>query len=70
MEAIIAQSDSPEIEDLLALESLADLKGLARHLGIRSPSKERKLDLSRRIANHIENQRGYRLLRGSDSKPI
>lgn len=67
LEAIIAESSSPEIEDLLARESLADLKGLASHLGIRSPSKERKMDLSRRIANHIENQRGYRLLRGDGS---
>ena len=68
LEAMISKSESTEITDLLAQESLAVLKGLASHFGIRTPSKERKLGLVQRIATYAENQRGYTLLRGSDSK--
>ena len=69
LEAKIAQSETSEIEDLLARESLAVLKEVAGHLGIRTLSKERKLDLIKRITTYTENQRGYALLRGSDSQP-
>ncbi len=40
------------------------LRELAKIMGMRIPVKERREDLARRIATHIENQRGYRLLRG------
>ena len=66
LEAKISQS---EISDLLMRESLAVLKEIAGHSGIRTRSKERKQDLARRITTHIENQRGYTLLRGGDSQP-
>ena len=64
LEATIAQSGPSDIAGLLSREPLAVLKELAGGLGIRSPSKERKPDLVRRIATHVENQRGYALLRG------
>ncbi len=66
LQEIIAHSDPSQVQDLLGRESLAVLKGVASHLGIRALSKERKLDVVKRIANHIENQRGYALLRGGD----
>ena len=69
LEAKISQSDTPEIADLLMGESLAVLREVAGHSGIRARSKERKQDLARRITTHIENQRGYSLLRGGDSQP-
>ena len=69
LEDIIVQSETSEIADLLALESLAVLKGLAEQFGIRTRSKERKPDLVKRIATYVENQRGYALLRGGDSRP-
>lgn len=70
LEAIIAQSETSNIADLLSRESLAVLKEVAGRFGIRTRSKERKPDLVRRIATHVENQRGYALLRGNDSRPI
>ena len=69
LEAKISQSETSEISDLLMRESLAVLKEIAGHSGIRTRSKERKQDLARRITTHIENQRGYTLLRGGDSQP-
>ena len=65
LEAMIAQSPTSEVSDLLTGESVAVLKEVAGHFGIRTLSKERKLDLIRRIATYTENQRGYALLRGS-----
>ena len=47
-----------------SMEPTLVFRELARILGIRTPAKERRVDLVRRIANHIENQRGYQLLRG------
>ena len=44
-------------------EPLSVLAKLAGLLGMRTRSKERKADLIKRMATHIENQRGYRLLR-------
>ena len=64
LEAKISESKTSEIEGLLARESLAVLKGLAGHFGIRTRSKERKVELVKRITTHAENQRGYTLLRG------
>ena len=69
LEAKISHSETSEISDLLMRESVAVLKGVAGNSGIRTRSKERKQDLARRITTHIENQRGYTLLRGGDSQP-
>ena len=63
----IVQSETSGIADLLAREPLAVLKALAGSFGIRTPSRERKPDLIRRIATHTENQRGYALLRGDST---
>ena len=60
----ISQSETHEITALLERESVAALKELAGRVGIRTRSKERKLDLIGRIVTHVENQRGYALLRG------
>ena len=69
LEAKIEETATADITDLLAGESLTVLKELAGNLGIRTLSKERKLDLVRRIATHAENKRGYTLLRGNESLP-
>ena len=69
LEAIITESETSQIADLLAQESLSVLKELAVRFGIRTLSKERKRELVKRIAIHAENQRGYTLLRSSDSQP-
>ncbi len=45
-------------------EPVSVLTELADSMGLRTRSKERKTDLIKRIANHIMNQRGYRMLRG------
>ena len=62
-------SESSAIEDILERsgEPLAVLAALASQLGMRTPSRQRKADLIKRIATRIENQRGYRLLRGDQS---
>ena len=67
LEATIAQSETSNIADLLSRESLAVLKEVAGRFGIRTRSKERKPELVKRIATHVENQRGYALLRGNAS---
>ena len=64
LKAAVAQSETSDIADLLSREPLAVLKELAGSFGIRTPSRERKPDLIRRIETHVENQRGYALLRG------
>ena len=66
----IAASETHQATELLAQESLAVLKALANRFGIRTRSKERKLDLVGRIATHVENQRGYALLRGGDARVV
>lgn len=48
-------------------EPISVLRELAVSLGLKVPSKERKSDLSKRIATHIINQRGYLSLRGQNS---
>ena len=60
-----------ETSDLAGLieqsgEPISVLTELAASLGLRTRSKERKADLSRRIATQMANQRGYKLLRGGD----
>ena len=51
-------------------ETISVLTELAASMGLRTRSKERKTDLIKRIATHLTNQRGYRMLRGEgpDSK--
>ncbi len=65
----LAKAEASDIVTSLeqSQEPLAVLTELAALLGMRTRSKERKSDLIRRIATHVENQRGYRLLRGEDS---
>ena len=48
-------------------EPLSVLTELAASLGMRTISRERKASLIKRIATHVENQRGYSLLRGEGS---
>ena len=67
LEATIAQSETSNIAGLLSHETLAVLKEVAGRFGIRTRSKERKPELVKRIATHVENQRGYALLRGGES---
>ena len=57
--------DTSEVKAFLEKlgEPVAVLRKLATHFGMRTPRKERKADLIQRMATHIENQRGYRLLR-------
>ena len=66
----ISKSQTSEILALLnrSREPLPVLVELAALLGIRTRSMERKSDLINRIVTHVENQRGYRLLRGEESK--
>ena len=66
----ISKSQTSEIVILLkgSREPLPVLAELAALLGIRTRSRERKSDLINRIATHVENQRGYSLLRGEESK--
>ena len=61
----LTQLDTSEVKTFLEQlrEPLSVLTKLANLLGIRTRSKERKADLIQRMATHIENQRGYRLLR-------
>ena len=61
----VSESETQEVPALLERESVATLKELAGRFGMRTPSKERKVDLVGRIVNHVENQRGYALLRGT-----
>ena len=70
LEQAITQSETAEITGLLAREPLAVLKELAGRFEVRTTSRERKSDLVNRIATHIENQRGYAILRGGESQPV
>ena len=65
-------STSADIMELIekSKEPLSVLNELAMLLGLQTRSKERKADLIKRIATHITNQQGYRLLRGDDSESI
>lgn len=62
----LPQLESPEVMTRLAGEPLAVLTELAVNCGMRPRGKERKADLVQRITTHIENQRGYSLLRGDN----
>ena len=69
LEQELAQLETSDIVASLERsgEPLAVLTKLATRFGMRTRGKERKLELIKRIATHIENQRGYSLLRGEDS---
>ena len=70
LEPELTRTEMPDIAASLERqgEPLAVLVKLATLLGMRTRSKERKSDLIRRIASHVENQRGYRILRGDSSE--
>ena len=63
-------NDSLEMVMETSGEPVSVLTELGASMGLRTRSKERKTDLIKRIATHITNQRGYRMLRGEnpDSK--
>ena len=50
-------------------EPVSVLTVMAASMGLRTRSKERKTDLIKRIATHLTNQRGYRMLRGESPDP-
>ena len=66
LEQRLYHQDSSDFAELLERsgEPLPVLAELATSLGMRTISRERKANLIKRIATHVENQRGYRLLRG------
>lgn len=72
LEQELARLEAPDIETVLQRsgEPLSVLTELAAHLGMKTRSKERKSELIRRIATHISNWRGYRLLGVEDPNPI
>ncbi len=68
----LSRMDTPDIVSALERsgEPLSVLTELAGQLGMKTRSKERKTDLIGRIATHVSNWKGYRLLRGEDSDSI
>ncbi len=60
--------DNDGVRDLFefSVEPVSVLVELAKRLGMRANSKERKLDLAKRIATYVINNRDYRSLRGED----
>ncbi len=66
----INSSENSDVARLIeqSREPISVLTELAASLGLRTRSKERKADLINRIATHITNQRGYRLLRNGGLK--
>lgn len=59
--------ETREVMTLLEGEPLSVLTKLAVEFGMRTRTKERKADLVSRMVTYIENQRGYSLLRGSQT---
>ena len=72
LEQKLIDSESSDMAALLTQsgEPMSVLTKLAALLGMRTRSKERKADLIKRITTHIENQRGYSLLRGEKSELV
>ena len=72
LEQELALLEAPDIVASLERsgEPLSVLTELAAHLGMKTRSKERKAELIRRIATHISNWRGYRMLGGEDPDSI
>lgn len=69
LEQQLHHRDGSDFAELLEQsgEPLSVLTELAASLGMRTISRERKASLIKRIATHVENQRGYSLLRGEGS---
>lgn len=69
LERQLHRQDSSDFVGLLEQsgEPLSVLTELAASLGMRTISRERKASLINRISTHVENQRGYSLLRGEGS---
>ena len=72
LEQKLARMETPDIVSALERsgEPLSVLTELATHVGMKTRSKERKAELIGRIATHVSNWRGYRLLRGDDPDSI
>ena len=72
LEQKLIDLETSDVADLLKRsgEPLSVLTKLATLLGMRTRSKERKADLIKRITTHIENQRGYSLLRNGKSSLV
>ncbi len=72
LEQELAHLEAPDIETVLQRsgEPVSVLTELAAHLGMKTRSKEPKPELIKRIATHISNWRGYRLLRGEDPDAV
>ena len=68
LEQKLSRLEAPDIVSALERsgEPVSVLIELATQIGIKVRSKERKAELIGRIASHISNWRGYRLLRGED----
>ena len=68
LEQRLSKSRNSDVAGLIAQsrEPVSVLTELAGSLGLRTRTKERKADLTERIATHIRNQQGYRLLRGGE----
>ncbi len=66
LEHSLSKSESSDVAGLIERsgEPISVLTELATSLGLRTRSKERKADLVKRIATHVTNQRGYKMLRG------
>ena len=64
--------EAPDIVSTLERsgDPLSVLTELAIQFGMKVRSKERKAELIARIASHISNWRGYRMLRGDDPVSI
>ncbi len=71
LERVLSGSETLDVESLIEQsgEPISVLTELAASLGLRTRSKERKAELRKRIATHITNRRGYKLLRGGDRPP-
>ena len=72
LEQDLAQLEAPDIVAALERsgEPISVLTELAARLGMKTRSKERKAELIRRIATHISNWRGYRMLGGESPDSI
>ncbi len=72
LEQKLTDTETSDVEEALKKsgEPMSVLTNLATLLGMRTLSKERKADLIKRIAVHIENQRGYSILRGEKSELV
>ena len=68
LEQELSSLEAPDIVSALeqSREPVSVLTALATQIGMKVRSKERKAELIRRIATHISNWRGYRLLSGED----